>query len=551
MSKFRINTERLVAKKHQAITNLDSVIGTRDKELTHIDLNLLSRDYKLGQAYGSIRNLEFRANEDLLIQSFKEYVDLRGSFQALQLDAERQDRPGFPDDEDYLNRKSRRHYPKGDLLVLVDQPIYAAVKASIDRYVLDVGRDGYWATVDVLNGGTPAQIRTHIINHNPVGVLMVGAVAAAWYEHDGSQFPCDLFYMDRNGIWNDVDADGLYDGHNGDLDPDIWVGRIISPTANGNDADLINDYFDRNHRFRLGQLGHARSALAYVDDDWVGFDDCGFDEMFPAGDITTYTNPNTTDADLYKAEVNSQRSWVQLCAHSWVRGHALRVNGANEFIQTPYFRDVNPPNAHFYNLFCCGPGKFTENDYMAGWYIFDQGGGGTNHGQAAIASAKSGSMLFFEDFYRPMGQGKVIGDAYLDWWRDRGPVHEDWERSWFYGLVLLGDPTLSWWKGAVPQPEQPHNNDQFDHWPRKMQFRWDPVNLDNVRYSLEVDAFGAVNAGSWAAASGQSFITYHNINGITREHTFVGAQRGRWRVRAKVDGKICSWSPWSYFEFSV
>jgi hypothetical protein len=113
-----------------------------------------------------------------------------------------------------------------------------------------------------------------------------------------------------------------------------------------------------------------------------------------------------TDADLYKAEVNSLRSWVQLCAHSWVQGHAFKVGSTNEYVPAEYFRDTNPPNAHFYNLFCCGPGRFTSNNYLAGWYVFDKAGGGTNLGLTAVASAKSGSMLVFEDFYRPLGQGE-------------------------------------------------------------------------------------------------------------------------------------------------
>jgi hypothetical protein len=160
-------------------------------------------------------------------------------------------------------------------------------------------------------------------------------------------------------------------------------------------------------------------------------------------------------------------------------------------------------------------------------------------------------MLFFEDFYGPLGSGKVAGDAYVSWWKARGPDHEDWERYWFYGLTLLGDPTLSWWKGAVPQLEQPQDDDIFDHWPRKLQLRWDPINVDGVKYTVEVDAHGAVNAGKWAAETGQTFLMFHNITATTLDHTFVGAQRGRWRVRGKVGSQYCSWSPWSYFEFTI
>lgn len=542
--------ERLIRNEGEIVRQREIPKGEIVGERTIINLNALKHQYKLGQAYANVRNLEFQSRRKLKLQTFRDYLDVRVDEIRLRFNVEQKPRPKYSADEAYRNKKTALHYPKGEMLVLVDQAVYKAVAASIDQYVLDVGRDGYWATIHVVAGGTPTNIRDYIRERKPVGALLVGAIAAPWYDLHGDSFPCDLYYMDLNGTWQDADSNGLFDDHTGDLNPEIWIGRIYTPTAKGNDAALINDYFVRNHAYRLGLLGHARSALAYVDDDWTGFDDCAFDELFPAAAITKYTNPMMTDADLYKAEVNSLRSWVQLCAHSWPQGHALRVGTASEYIESPYFRDTNSPNAHFYNLFCCGPGRYTEADYLAGWYIFDQGSTGTNYGLTAIASAKSGAMLFFEDFYRPMKQGETIGEAFVDWWRARGPDHEDWERYWFYGLVLLGDPTLTWWKGAVPQLEQPQREDVFDHWPRNMQLRWDGVNLDGVSYTLEIDAYGAVN-GKWAEETGQTFLRYHSLPTTTFDHMFVGAQRGRWRVRANVDGTACSWSPWSYFRFTI
>jgi len=538
----------------QAGGRLDGkIVGDR----TTIDLGELAQEYKLGEAYANVRNLEFRSDKEMKIQTFSDYLDLRAEVVPPAFSVERKRRPRFPADEAYRDRRRWHLYPNGDLLVLVDKGVYDAVAASIDEYVLDVGRDGYWATIHVVQGGRPADVRAYIRRRRPVGVLLVGAIAVPWFELDDdfhgvhSEFPCDLYYMDTNGTWTDPDGDGKFSDHSGNLDPEIWVGRLWTPTANGNDAGLINDYFARNHKFRLGMMGHARSALAYPDDDWEGFGDCALDDQFPSALITVYSAPAVTDADLYKAEVSSLRSWVHLCAHSSVHSHALRVGDVDEHIHYTYFKDTNPPNGHFYNLFCCGPGKFTATDYLAGWYIFDKTGGGINPGLAAIASAKSGSMLLFEDFYRPLGQGKCIGDAFVRWWRARGPDHDHWERCWFYGLVLLGDPTLTWWKGAVSQLEQPQEGDVFDHWPRKVQFRWDPVNIPGVKYTVEVDAFGAVNAGKWAEETNQTFAIYHNITTNRHDHTFVGAQRGRWRVRAQVGGRMCSWSPWSYFRFTV
>ena len=524
-------------------------------DYTSLDFGELADQYKLSDAYKNVRNLEFRSETEIEEQTFEDYRGVRASAVRAPFEVERKPRPRYPRDEAYRNRRLRHLYSRGEMLVMVDKAVYDSVAGSINRYVRDVGRDGYWATIHVVQGGGPADIRGYITRRRPVGVLLVGAIAAPWFEMDddfhnhSSEFPCDLYYMDTNGTWTDPDGDGKFSGHGGNLDPEIWIGRLYTPTEGGNDAALINNYFARNRMYRRGKLGHARSGLAFVDNDWQSFGDCALDLQFPASALTVYTAPNVTDADLYKAEVNSLRSWVQLCAHSSPHGHALRVSGIDEHISYTYFKDTNPPNGHFYNLFCCSSGKYTTTDYVAGWYIFDKAGGGKNMGLAAIASSKSGSMLAFEDFYRPLGQGKCIGDAFVDWWRARG-AHGLGVRRWHYGLVLLGDPTLTWWKGAVPVPEQPQQGEVFDHYPRKMQFRWDPVNIPGATYTVEVDAIGAISAGKWAEEINQTFGIYHNISGQTHDHSFVGAQRGRWRVRAQIGGQNCSWSQWSYFEFT-
>ncbi len=525
-----------------------------DEDHTRVELGALADRYKLRDAYREVRNLEFLEEEE---HPFADYKRDRAALARRRFRIVTTARPKFPKDEGYRNHYVPWLYPHGKVLVLVAEDVYTDIAPSIETYVLDLARDGYWATVHVVHAATPPEIRRYIRRRRPVGAVLVGGIAAPWFEmdddfHDNhSEFPCDLYYMDLNGAWVDADNDGMFNSHGRNVDPEIWIGRVYAPTMGGNDAKMLMDYFARNHEFRLGNLGHARSALAYPDDDWQGFHDCALDLQFPASEITVHNAPDVTDADLYKSEVNTLRSWVQLCAHSSVHSHGFKVSTGHESINTAYFRDVNPPNAHFYNLFCCGPGKYTASDYLAGWYVFDKAGGGVNHGLAAVASAKSGSMLFFEDFYGPLGKGDCIGDAFLKWWQARGPSHDLFERRWFYGLVLLGDPTLTWWKGAVPQLEQPQPNDVFDQWPRTMQLRWDPVNIPGATYTVEVDAFGAVNGGKWAEAVNQSGVVYTNITGNTVTHTFVGMQRGRWRVRATIDGQTCSWSPWRYFTYTV
>lgn len=511
--------------------------------------------------YSNVRNLEYIDKNNLPPQSFSQYRELAAPA-AMQI-AE-QTRPQFPEDLRYLQNYSALQFPKGRMLVLVNSSVYPSIKTSISQYVIDVAYEGYFATVYTINGGTPVEMRnfikSKIIPHFKiyvVGVLMVGNLPVAWFEmpddfHGPAEFPCDLYYMDLDGTWKDPDNDGKFSEHSSWIQPDIWVGRLWTPTANGNDAVLLNDYFNRNHRFRKGLFGCYNNALAYVDDDWTGFGDCAFDLMFSPADIEVITDPATTDVDRYKAEINQCRAWAQICAHSSPGGHSFRTPGGDEWVPNTYLRDVNSPNSYFYNLFACSNALFTQPEYMAGWYIFNKPGCSICSGLAAIGSTKTGSMLLFENFYGPMGSGSTIGEAFKKWWAALGNTHDLGMRQWYYGMTLLGDPTLNWWSGAVPVLNNPLNGDTFDHFPRLTNFHWNPISLKNVNYyNIEIDAFGAHAAGKWAAEAGKTWFVSGPLTDNKFEHMFVGAQRGRWRVRAQVGGRLGPWSDWSYFKYTV
>ncbi|MFB2118854.1 C25 family cysteine peptidase [Parapedobacter sp. 2B3] len=559
MAKKTIKLASLVAGEKKAITNAQLVRAQVLKDRTVFNLEAIGRNYKLNQAYRSVRNLQLTDNRGRKLETFKDYqLTFKKFLDLVPLISEKK-RPSYPAGESYLNTRTLLRHYRGHVLVLVHKDVYQQIKDRIDRYVLDLGRDQFWATIHVYNGGTPSYIRSYIKARNPKGVVMVGAIPPAWFEMSddfhgsASEFPCDLYYMDTNATWTDSDADGKFNAVSGHVTPEIWLGRLWTPTLNGNDPTLLNNYFDRNHRFRTGDLGHSRSALAYVDDDWTGFDDCEMDQMTPAAYITKYTNPDITDADLYKTEINRSRSFVQVCSHSSPHVHSFRVpsSSTTEYIETAYFRDQRAPNAHFFNLFCCSSARFTTSEYIGGWYIFDKAGGETNTGLTAVGSTKTGSMLFFADFYKPIGEGNCIGDAMIDWWRARGGDHDLGERQWFYGMSILGDPTLGWWKGAVPRPIAPAEGSVFNHYPRTMTFSWQPVSIPGATYSIEIDAHGAVRAGQWAAESFQTFSVHHNLTGTSFNHNFVGAQPGRWRVRAKIGDRYCNWSEWQYFRFTI
>ncbi len=528
------------------------------EEFSRINLSKVNQIRRFKIDYRKVTNLQLTDKLNLKLQTFTDFKVISGIL--LPVTSLKVDRPVFPADLAHLNTYTSTHYPKGKMLVIVNYDLYAAISTSITQYVMDLAYEGFYADVYRYHNGSPEHLRNFIKSKMPVkGVVFVGNLPVAWYEmsndfYGAAEFPCDLYYMDTNGTWTDPDGDGKFSTHTGDLKPEIWVGRIWTPDQNGNNVALINDYFSRNHRFRKGLGGYSNRALAYVDDDWEHFHDCAFDLMFPAANIEVINDPTTTDGDRYKIEINEHRGWAQICAHSSPNGHSFKVPGeSSEWIPNTYLRDTNPPNAYFYNLFACSNARFTQAEYMGGWYIFDKPGGYSSNGLAAVGSKKTGSMLLFENFYGPMAAGSVIGDAYTAWWNGLGTTHELGEIQWYYGMVLLGDPTINWWSGVVPALQQPFNNQTFNHYPRKTIFRWYPVYLPNttVRYYIEIDAFGARAAGKWSAETGRTWLVSGPLTDPVFEHFFVGAQRGRWRVRVKAGNIMCPWSDWSYFKYTV
>jgi hypothetical protein len=357
----------------------------------------------------------------------------------------------------------------GTIYILVNATLYYANWTSVYKYFNESlswyikyleEALGYSVRLYTIDGGTPENIRALLQNGLPgiVGAIIVGDLPVAWYEmvcwDSPEVFPTDLFYMDLNGYWGDADGDRLYDTHDGrvgDVKPEIWVGRLDVPDKymQGLSADkaisveqeILTNYFKRNYDYRGGWLlyRYPKRALIYIDDDWVDMAD-GVDKSLAKlyNDRTVVTNIDMTNADDYKNRIDDGWEWVHLQCHGWPGGHVFKNSlGWDGTIYTYDYENI-PANALFYQFFVCSGARFTEPDYLAGSAVFRTNTDYTSGGLLAIGSTKTGSMLYFEDFYRRLSEGKSIGDAFKEWFIEYGESSP----CWFYGLVLIGDPTL-------------------------------------------------------------------------------------------------------------
>jgi hypothetical protein len=289
------------------------------------------------------------------------------------------------------------------------------------------------------------------------GAVLVGDVPTAWAALEdltdyraNETFPTDYFYWDLDGEWLDEwtgypgsgvpGADGIYDGWQGNLYPEIYVGRILtSVILNGDQHQLINDYLERLHLWR--QEGDPDPhALCYVDDDWEWWAQAWRNDMqmlYP--NVELVSNPDSTNGTDYRQNrLPAGYTWISPFVHSSPTIHQWSPGPST----TSGHIWLDQPPSRFYNLFACSNARFTSNWCMGCVYVF-----GTGTGLAAVGSTKSGAMLQFGQFYGPLGQGDSFGEAMFKWWeyiQHGGFTHS--EMYWHLGMTILGDPTI------VPAP---------------------------------------------------------------------------------------------------
>lgn len=334
--------------------------------------------------------------------------------------------------------------------VIVNSDLYTRIQTSLDQYVDDLVQDGYSVEVDPWSGGDYQDLRDSLQykweQYGLVGAVLIGDLPVAWHEMNywgAEEFPIDYYFMELDGTWSDSDGDGLLESlsaGSGDLGPEIWVGRLApSSLVWGNEAQLLEEYFIKNHNYRIGNLSLPHRALSFVDDDWDYFEDC--DLSYAYDEVTVINDVNQTIATNYKQKLLENYEWIHLCAHSSCWAHTFLINGSQWGGGSVYNYEIHAlqPHALFYNLFACSNTKFMETNNLGNWYIFVD-----DYGLLAIGSTKSGSMLDFASFYIPLGQGKSIGDAYKEWFEVQAQDGLDgWEQAWYFGMNVLGDPTLT------------------------------------------------------------------------------------------------------------
>lgn len=344
------------------------------------------------------------------------------------------------------------------IYVLINSSVATVLQSNLSVYKKDLEYQGYLVELYTNYWTNITSVRTLLqtgYSNGLIGAVLIGDIPIPWYWLEeiawvgtNETFPIDLYYMDLDGNWSGGTGTQAnpFTAHDGNVVPEIWVGRLKTSTAGGDEVSLLKNYFYKAHKYRAANLSLLKRALVYVDDDWYDWADQWSNDMeslYPAANRTLIKDKETTTADDYKNRLTNDYEWISLFAHSgdWYHGFIYNAGSSWSYVYNTDITTINPKSS-FYNLFCCHGANYSygaDNGYLGGHYIF-----GNTYGLTAVGSTKTGGMLNFNDFYTPLGQNKTIGTAFKDWFALNGETGADTDsRRWFYGMTILGDPTLT------------------------------------------------------------------------------------------------------------
>ncbi|MCF7809629.1 T9SS type A sorting domain-containing protein [bacterium] len=356
---------------------------------------------------------------------------------------------------------NNRRDEDGTVIIAVNHRLLNEHEALFDQFSNDIANQGYDVIQLDVEGGTAEEFKELLIDEGGddlVGAILAGELPLAWFEqyeyfNDEQEpdydflieYPIDLFFMDIDGTWQDTSHNGIYDIHENDnWEPDIWLGRLPAWNLSRIDEDaLIAAYLERVHDYRIGRLTLPHRGLNFIDDDWMYYaNEWENDLRYSFRGTLTVAHAESTNADNYTRELESEGyEIVQVAVHSTPDTHIFKINNhsANDYFRFSRLRDNVTPNIMFYNLFACSNMNLGSNLCMGALYALRG-----PYGLGAVGSAKTGSMLYFDDYYQPLADGLCFGDAFKHWFTEHGhqPERENWARSWFYGMTYFGDPTL-------------------------------------------------------------------------------------------------------------
>jgi hypothetical protein len=345
--------------------------------------------------------------------------------------------------------------------IIVNKNLYTSIKSSLDIYTADLSiieGKKVWLCAETFDSTMPAsQMRDSLIRHyihdNLEGAILIGDLPVAWYEfrndwQEGyTSFPIDLYFMDMDGKWFDTAKAGswygkaqagVFDGLDVNGSVEIWISRIMASTMQGNEAEIVNAYFNRAHNRMMGNDSLPSRGLLFKY-EWLS-EDSRMEMLYPPERLKTYNNRPDNSKEDWMREIRNGYEYVRIVEHG--------SPNCNSFSDVGFFyqeydnmarSSEGASNVRFYNLFSCDNSRYTQPN-IGTYYALGQ------NGLISVGPTKIGGMIDCSIFHKSLANNESFGDAFKNWFNEyvfMNNISSDFEKiAYSYGMTLIGAGTL-------------------------------------------------------------------------------------------------------------
>ncbi|MBI4404637.1 MAG: hypothetical protein HY537_10770 [Deltaproteobacteria bacterium] len=343
--------------------------------------------------------------------------------------------------------------------VVIDSMTYRKLQKETKRFVADINRDtGFDVALKVLPVNASLAVvknylkRLYFLKHKVLeAVIFVGDIPTANYYPGllATVVPSDSYYYDMYDQCVYDQTHQAFDSRNKFCNPIVLpfvISRLTPPVKGEEGIQYLKNYFKKNHYFRTGLLSFDEKALLYpqvLNDEPVQqrpqtlasiLDKFRF--LYAINALPIYDEDNElivadweqTEAQAapnenYLEELSGHHQYAYVHAHGSPQEHQYNVNKTT----------LTTPNVFYADFYSCNVGKFTERDYIAGYYLF--------RGNTLFVRASSDYLFEFNDSVEPktlflLKQGQQIVETI----KSRSPS---------FVIHNFGDPTLKMPQGTV------------------------------------------------------------------------------------------------------
>ncbi|MBN2591015.1 MAG: hypothetical protein JXA96_14205 [Sedimentisphaerales bacterium] len=352
-------------------------------------------------------------------------------------------------------------YQKDSVAIIIDANTFVSLQSEIERLKTDIENDlGVHVYIIADNWKDIESIKTVLEekynNNTLIGTILIGDIPTAHFEYQNSgDMPSDWYFQDFSDNFFDTDNDGKFERefYIAETDVtmrDIWTGRLKPPLDRLEGIEMLRNYLDRNHKYRIGDFEYAEKMLYYgsvaINQNGISEEDyfnlinqineyTGFYESI--SDVNAfYETSLESQKQIYLSQLSGSFDFAFINIHGSATSQWL---GGSTYVYNDEIKKAQP-GALFSVLASCSNGDFTQQNYFAGWYLFSGNSLVVMGNTIPTMLVGADSAEFLKD-YIPLGLGVDFGSMYQN------------DRSFMVNHIF-GDPTLTMRKKTAG--ELPH-----------------------------------------------------------------------------------------------